>query len=282
MNMTLLTQPTPLNQATPDYAAIKGKQNAAWSSGDYARIGVTLQITGEELAEAANPAPGASVLDVAAGNGNATLAFARRWCEVTSTDYVQSLLEGGRRRAEAEGLDVSYRVADAEDLPFADGAFDLVVSSFGVMFTPNQRKSAAEMLRTCRSGGKIAMANWTPDSFIGALFKTLGKHVPPPAGVASPALWGTNRWIEEQFSSEAKDITTKLKSFYFRYRSPEHFVEFFRTFYGPVRKAFIALDTAGQDALYRDILESIRQFNVATDGTMIVPSVYAEIIVTKR
>ncbi|WP_322097429.1 class I SAM-dependent methyltransferase [Pelagibius sp. Alg239-R121] len=281
MNMTVLTHPAP-DFTTPDFGAIKSKQNAAWSSGDYAKIGVTLQITGEELAEAADPAPGSSVLDVAAGNGNATLAFARRWCEVTSTDYVESLLEGGRKRAEADGLDVAFQIADAEDLPFADASFDLVVSTFGVMFTPNQQKSAAEMIRACRSGGKIAMANWTPDSFIGALFKTLGRHVPPPAGVASPALWGNRDWIEEQFSSDAQDITMKLKSFNFRYRSPAHFIEFFRVFYGPVRKAFIALDKAGQVALYKDILDTVNRFNLATDGSMIAPSEYAEIIVTKR
>ncbi|WP_246116703.1 class I SAM-dependent methyltransferase [Denitrobaculum tricleocarpae] len=271
-----------LEAGTPDFSAIKSKQNAAWSSGDYAKIGVTLQIVGEELAEAVNPVPGSRVLDVAAGNGNATLAFARRWCDVTSTDYVQSLLDGGRRRAEAERLEVAFQTADAEDLPFADGSFDNVVSTFGVMFTPNQKQSAAEMIRTCRSGGKIAMANWTPEGFIGTLFKTLGKRVPPPAGVSSPALWGTGDWIEEQFSPDALDITMKLKSFNFRYRSPEHFIEFFRVFYGPVRKAFMALDKGGQIALYNDIYAAVDRFNQATDGSMIVPSEYAEVIVTRR
>lgn len=281
MNVTLLKRPA-TDSSTPDFGAIKSKQNAAWSSGDYTKIGVTLQITGEELAEAADPAPGASVLDVAAGNGNATLAFARRWCDVTSTDYVESLLEGGRKRAEAEGLEVSFQTADAENLPFAESSFDLVVSTFGVMFTPNQQKAAAELARVCRSGGKIAMANWTPESFIGALFKTLGRHVPPPAGVSSPALWGDKDWVEKQFVADAEDITIKLKSFNFRYRSPAHFIEFFRTFYGPVHKAFLALDKAGQVALHNEILDTIARFNVATDGTMMVPSQYAEIIVTRR
>lgn len=281
MNLTVLTRPVS-DFTTPDFEAIKSKQNAAWSSVDYGKVGVTLQITGEELAEAADPAPGSSVLDVAAGNGNATLAFARRCCEVTSTDYVESLLESGRKRAEAEGLYANFQTADAEDLPFAESSFDLVVSTFGVMFAPNQQKAAAEMTRVCRSGGKIAMANWTPDSFVGALFKTLGRHVPPPAGVSSPTLWGNQDWIERQFISDARDITMKLKSFNFRYHSPAHFIEFFSTFYGPVHKAFQALDKAGRMALREDILETVAHFNLATDGSMIVPSQYAEIIVTRR
>ena len=269
------------NVQAPDYAAIKIKQNAAWSSGDYAKIGVTLQITGEELAEATNPSPGTKVLDVAGGNGNASLAFARRFCDVTSTDYVENLLAEGRKRANADGLEMHFQTADAEDLPFDDGSFDMVVSTFGVMFTPNQVRSAAEMNRVCRSQGKIAMANWTPDSFIGALFKTLGRHVPPPAGVESPARWGTENWIAEHFGTTSSDITIIKKNFNFRYPSPEHFVDFFRTFYGPVHKAFAALDEMQRPRLEQDILDTVVRYNVATDGTMIVPSEYAEIIITK-
>ena len=265
----------------PDYTAIKTKQNVAWSSGDYAKIGTTLQITGEELAEAVGPTPGSKVLDVAGGNGNATLAFARRWTDVTSTDYVQSLLDGGRKRAEAEGYDIQFQVADAENLPFDQGSFDVVTSTFGVMFTPNQKQSASELMRVCRPGGKIAMANWTMESFIGALFKTLGKNVPPPAGVQSPALWGSEEWINETFGPESEDISIELKNFNFRYRSADHFIDFFRTFYGPVHKAFAALDDEGQEILYNDILETIAKFNEATDGSMIVPSQYAQIIITK-
>ena len=268
-------------EKAPDFGAIKAKQNAAWSSGDYAKIGTTLQITGEELAEATNPAPGSRVLDVAGGNGNATLAFARRWCDVTSTDYVQSLLDNGQRRAEAEGLNVEFQTADAENLPFEDATFDIVTSTFGVMFTPNQFQAAGELMRVCQSGGKIAMTNWTPRSFIGELFKTLGKHVPPPPGVQSPAQWGSETWINEAFSPGAEVIVMNLKNFNLRYRSPDHFVEFFRTWYGPVHKAFLALDEAGQQKLNSDILETINQFNVATDGSMIVPSEYAEIVITK-
>jgi len=274
-----MTEQTP---AAPDYAAIKSKQNAAWSSGDYKKIGVTLQITGEELAEAADVVPGSRILDVAAGNGNATMAFARRWCDVTSTDYVESLLDGGRERAKAEGLDVVFQVADAEALPFQDGEFDAVVSSFGVMFAPNQEQSAFELIRVCRSGGKIALANWTPAGFIGALFKTLGKHVPPPpAGISSPARWGERDWVGETFQPHARVISIAMKTFNFRYPSPQHFVQFFRTFYGPVHKAFLAVGDKGHDALNDDMLATIEQFNIAEDGTMFVASEYAEIIIVK-
>lgn len=264
---------------TPDYSAIKTKQNAAWSSGDYAKIGTTLQITGEKLAEAAEPVPGSKVLDVAGGNGNATLAFARRCCAVTSTDYVQSLLDDARVRAEAEGFDVFFQTADAEELPFDDASFDIVTSTFGVMFTPNQKQAASELVRVCRPGGKIALANWTPESFIGALFKTLGKYVPPPAGILSPALWGNKEWVEETFSA-AGSISMTMENFNFRYMSAEHFVDFFRTFYGPVHKAFLAVGEDGQEALADDIMKTIAQFNVATDGSMIVPSEYAQIVIT--
>jgi ubiquinone/menaquinone biosynthesis C-methylase UbiE len=265
----------------PDYATIKAKQNAAWASGDYARIGTTLQIVGESLAEAMDVRPGSTVLDVAAGNGNATLAFARRWCNVTSSDYVDALLARGRGRAEAESLPVTFQVADAEQLPFLDAQFDAVVSTFGVMFTPNQAKAASELLRVCRSGGQIGLANWTPDGFIGQVFKTLGRHIAPPAGVSSPALWGTKGWIEEQFGGQAKSITMTPKDFIFRYRSNAHFMDVFRTYYGPVHKAFLALDQAGQVALEKDLLATIASFETATDGTMRVPSAYQEIVITK-
>jgi len=266
---------------TPDYNAIKAKQNAAWASGDYARIGTTLQIVGDTLAEAMNLRPGSTVLDIAAGNGNATLAFARRFMEVTSTDYVDALLARGRARAEAEGQEVRFQVADAEQLPFADASFDAVVSTFGVMFTPNQARAGAEMLRVCRPGGRIGMANWTPEGFIGQVFKTLGRHIAPPAGVSSPALWGTKPFIEQHFGALAKHIAVESKSFAFRYRSPDHFLEVFRSYYGPVHKAFLALDAAGQAALAKDLLATIDTFNVATDGSMNVPSAYLEIVIVK-
>lgn len=267
--------------AAPDYAAIKTKQKAAWASGDYARVGTTLQIVGEMLAEAMNLRPGSSVLDVAAGNGNATLAFARRFMDVTSTDYVDALLARGRARAEAEEQSVVFQVADAEQLPFPDASFDAVVSTFGVMFTPNQAKAAAELVRVCRSGGTIGMANWTPDSFIGQVFKTLGRHIPPPPGVNSPAMWGTQPWIEQTFGPHAAKITVESKAFVFRYRSPEHFMDVFQTYYGPVHKAFLALDPAGQAALAQDLKATIGSFNAARDRSMQVPSTYAEILIAR-
>jgi ubiquinone/menaquinone biosynthesis C-methylase UbiE len=267
--------------SVPDYPAIKTKQNAAWASGDYSRIGVTLQIVGEALAETMDLRPGASVLDVAAGNGNATLAFARRMCVVTSTDYVDTLLAHGRARAEAEGLDVTFEIADAEQLPYNDGSFDGVVSTFGVMFAPNQDKAASELLRVCRPDGTIGLANWTPTGFIGEVFKTLGRHIAPPAGVSSPARWGAESWIAQTFGPYARTIAVEHKAFVFRYASPEHFVHVFRTFYGPVHKAFLALDANGQAALDADLIDTVARFNTASDGSMRVPSEYAEVLVVK-
>lgn len=267
--------------SAPDFDAIKTKQRAAWSSGDYSRIGSTLQLVGENLAETLAVAPDSKVLDVAAGNGNITLAMARRWAKVTSTDYSENLLERGSQRAAAEGLEVEYEVADAEALPFAEGGFDAVVSTFGVQFAPNQAAAANELIRVCRSGGKIGLANWTPRSFIGGLFKTIGKHVTPPAGVKSPAQWGDREWIDTHFAAGASNIAIELKTFDFLYRSPQHFLEFFRTYYGPVEKAFLALDTAGQVALEADIYALIAEYNVALDGSMRVPSEYAEVVITR-
>jgi ubiquinone/menaquinone biosynthesis C-methylase UbiE len=271
-----LTAPAPV-----DLATVKTRQRGAWASGDYAVVGTTLQIVGEELCEAMDLRSGSKVLDVAAGNGNATLAAARRWCDVTSTDYVGSLLERGRARAAAEGLTVDFREADAEALPFRDGSFDAVVSTFGVMFTPDQDKAAAELLRVCRSGGKIGMANWTPDGFIGQLFKTLGKHLPPPAGVKPPSLWGTRARLEEMFG-KVGTVDAQPRMFVFRYKSPQHWLDVFRTFYGPTHKAFGALDAAKQNALAEDLLALLGQFNRATDGTLVVRSEYLEVVVTKR
>ena len=265
----------------PDLAAVKTRQQAAWSSGDYAIVGTTLQIVGENLCEELDLRPGSKVLDVAAGNGNATLAASRRWCDVTSTDYVRTLLNNGRDRAAAERLKVDFREADAENLPFADKSFDVVMSTFGVMFTADQDKAASEMLRVCRSGGKIGMANWTPEGFIGQLFKTLGKHLPPPAGVKSPAQWGTRARLEDMFGASG-EVDAQPRMFVFRYRSAEHWLEVFKTFYGPMLKAFAALDGAKQAALRNDLLLLVGQFNRATDGTMAVRSEYLEVVITKR
>jgi SAM-dependent methyltransferase len=266
----------------PDLAALKSRQQGAWSSGDYAVVGTTLQIVGEALCEALDLRAGQKVLDVAAGNGNVTLAAARRWCEVVSTDYVPSLLERGRSRAVADGLSIEFREADAEALSFADASFDAVVSTFGVMFTPDQDKAAAELVRVCRRGGKIGLANWTPEGFIGQVFKTLGKYLPPPAGAKSPALWGTEARIKDMFGASASSIAAERRNFNFRYRSPEHFLDIFRSYYGPMLKAFAALDATNQQALKDDLLALIARMNRADDGTMVVPSEYLEIVIVRR
>lgn len=280
--MTTVLECRPMPATAPDLKAIKTKQQAAWSSGDYAVVGTTLQIVGEQLAEAMDLRPGQKVLDIAAGNGNATLAAARRWCDVTSTDYVASLLARGQKRAEAEGLRVDFQKADAEDLPFPDASFDAVVSTFGAMFSPDQSRTAAEMLRVCRSGGRIGLANWTPDGFIGQMFKTIGKHLPPPTGVKSPALWGTREWTEKAFGAETSSIVTEPRYFAFRYRSAQHFLDTFRDYYGPMLKAFEALEGDSRKALARDIIDLVGRFNKSGDKTMLVPSEYLEVVVTKR
>ena len=226
---------------------MKTRQQGAWSSGDYAVVGTTLQIVGEELCEALDIRSGQKVLDVAAGNGNVALAAARRWCDVVATDYVPALLERARERAEAERLDIEFREADAEALPFPDGSFDIVVSTFGVMFTPDQDRAAAELIRVCKPGGKIGLANWTPEGFIGQLFKTIGKYVSPPPGARSPALWGTRARIAELFEPHASSIKSAQRNFVFRYRSPEHWLEVFKSYYGPLLKTFAALDAADAD-----------------------------------
>jgi ubiquinone/menaquinone biosynthesis C-methylase UbiE len=222
------------------------------------------------------------VLDVAAGNGNATLAAARRWCEVTSTDYVPSLLTAGRARALAEGHTVQFQEADAENLPFADAAFDVVMSTFGVMFTPNQAKAASELARVCKPGGKIGLANWTPESFIGQVFKTIGKYVPPAPGVQSPALWGTKTRLEELFSKTVREISATRRDFVFRYRSAAHWIEVFRTFYGPMNKTYGALDADKQSAFNQDLLALIASRNRSGDGTLVLPSEYLEVVLERK
>jgi ubiquinone/menaquinone biosynthesis C-methylase UbiE len=274
----LATKPTP----TPDLAALKTRQQAAWSSGDYAIVGTTLQIVGEDLCEALDIRSGQRVLDVASGNGNVALAAARRWCDVMATDYVPALLQNGRERAAAEHLDIEFREADAEALPFEDRSFDVVVSTFGVMFTADQERSAQELVRVCKRGGKIGLANWTPEGFVGQLFKTIGKHMPPAPGTKSPALWGTRARIAEMFEPHGTSIKSVQRNFVFRYRSPEHWLDIFRSYYGPVLKTFAALDPAKQQALQQDLLALVGQFNRANDGTVVVPSEYLEIVITRH
>jgi ubiquinone/menaquinone biosynthesis C-methylase UbiE len=269
-------------QSTLDLKAVKARQQAAWSTGDYAVVGTTLQIVGESLCEALDLRSGASVLDVAAGNGNATLAAARRWCDVTSTDYVATLLESGKRRAAAEGHVVRFLEADVEKLPFADASFDVVMSTFGVMFTPDQEQAAQELARVCKPGGRIGLANWTPESFIGQIFKTIGKYVPPAAGVRSPGLWGTRARLDELFAATAAHITVTPREFVFRYRSPMHWIEVFRTYYGPMTRTFAALNQEQQAAFTKDILALIEKGNRSRDRSLVLPSEYLEVVIERR
>ncbi|MEZ5891037.1 MAG: methyltransferase domain-containing protein [Xanthobacteraceae bacterium] len=283
-NLALARQNGPAHTPapTPDLAAVKARQQIAWSSGDYAVIGTTLQIIGESLCEALDLRSDQRVLDVAAGNGNVSLAAARRFAHVTAVDYVPALLDRAKERAYAERLPITFQVADAESLPFPDGSFDVVASSLGAMFTPDHARTANEMLRVCRSGGKIGLASWTPDGFIGELFKTIGRHLPPPAGLKSPALWGTRPYLAELFGPMSADIAVQTREFSFRYRSPQHWIDVFRTMYGPVLKTFEALDSSGKASLAGDLAALIARFNRATDGTMVAHATYLEAVIVKR
>jgi ubiquinone/menaquinone biosynthesis C-methylase UbiE len=265
--------------APPDFSALKARQQTAWASGDYAVIGTTLQIVGESLAEACDLRCDERVLDVAAGNGNASLAAARRGCEVTSTDYVGALLERGAQRAKADGLDIKFEVADVEALPYKDSRFDAVVSTFGVMFAPDHARAAAEMARVCRGKGRIGLANWTPESMVGQMFRIIGRHLPPPPGVQSPALWGSEAHLRNLFGPKAKIAITE-RAFKFRYRSTSHFIDVFRTWYGPVHKAFAALPADKAAELNTELSELLASRNLAGLESLVVPSEYLEVVIT--
>ena len=262
-----------------DLAVVKSRQQAAWSAGDYAVIGSTLEIVGESLCEAVDLRSGAQVLDVAAGNGNATLAAARRWCDVTSTDYVAVFLESGRRRAHAEGHLIKFQEADAEQLPFADRSFDAVLSTFGVMFAPDQERAARELVRVCRPGGRIGLASWTPDGFIGQVLTLMAKYAPLAAGLESPCLWGTRSRVDHLFRAGAKEIRVAEREFVFRYRSPMHWIEVFRTYYGPLTVTFSALGPRRQAALTREVRRLIQRGNRSRDRSLVLPSRYLEVVI---
>jgi len=274
--------PAPPALTAAELEAIKARQQATWAAGDFSIVGTTLQIVGESLCEAVDLRAGSKVLDVAAGNGNCSLAAARRFCDVTSTDYVAALLEDGRRRAEAERLPIVFQEADAEALPFAAGSFDVVLSSFGVMFTPDHERAAGELLRVCRSGGRIGLANWTPRGFIGRLFGVIGRYVPPRPGLASPSRWGAEDYLEQLFRAAASDIHVIHRDFVFRYRSPAHWVDVFRTWYGPVHKAFASLPPDLQQRLEQDLIGLVGDFNTSGDSTMVVPAEYLEVVVVRK
>lgn len=268
-------------QAGPNLDALRTRQQATWASGDYSRIGVTLQAVGENLCEAMDVRAGSSVLDVAAGNGNATLAAARRFCDVTAVDYVPALLDAAKARAEAEGQEVKFTEGIAELLPFEDDSFDAVLSTFGVMFAADHKRAAAEMLRVCKPGGTIGLANWTPQGFIGQMFKVVAKHVPAPPGAVSPLRWGTVEGLRDYFPASEGVISVRRQTFVFRYRSVAHFVDVFRDWYGPVLKAFESLSLERRIAFKRELAELLTAWNRSGDNTLVVPAEYLEVQVTK-
>jgi len=268
--------------STVDLNAIKARQQKSWSAGDYAVMGATLIVISEELCEAVDLHAGQAVLDVATGSGNTAIAARRRFCEVTGIDYVPALLEVGRRRADAEHLPVTFQEGDAEHLPFADASFDVVLSTLGVMFTPNQEQTASELLRVCRSGGKIGLANWTPTSFIGDVFRSISKYIPPAPGLKSGALWGTEERLRELFGEGIASLQSTTRTFMFRYRSAAHWMEIFSTYYGPIVTALQSLDAAGQQGLSQELIGLLEKYNIAKDGTLVVSGEYLEAVALKR
>jgi SAM-dependent methyltransferase len=265
-----------------DLRAIKARQQATWSSGDFAIIGTTLQIVGESLCEAADVRAGEEVLDVACGNGNAALAAGHRFARVTGLDYVPSLLAKAEARARAEGLGIDFVEGDAEALPFANGSFDVVLSTFGVMFAPHHVNAANELLRVCRKGGRIGLANWTPDGFIGELLATVGRHLPPPAGLLSPSMWGRREHIAELFADEVSALSIERRQFNFRYASAQHFIDVFRDYYGPTHKAFAALSPEGAHELEGDMRKLMAKYNRDGERSLIVPADYLEVVAVRR
>jgi ubiquinone/menaquinone biosynthesis C-methylase UbiE len=270
-----------LNLVGVDLAAVKARQQQVWASGDFAIIGTTLDLVGETLCEAADVQAGSQVLDVACGNGNAALAAAHRFCKVVGVDYVPALLGRARERAAAERLDIDFVEGDAEALPFPAESFDTVLSTFGVMFAPDQQKAARELTRVVKRSGRIALANWTPEGFIGRLLLTVGRHVPPPAGVASPVYWGHEQRLRELFP-DVRSFQARRRNFVFRYASAQHFIDVFRTFYGPTLKAFSTLDADGQLRLSDDIRALIEQFNgPSTAESVAIPAEYLEVVIDR-
>ena len=261
---------------------LKAKQQKTWASGDYGAVAALIQPISDKLVEAADLAAGSRVLDVATGTGNAAIAAARCLCEVVAVDYVPELLARGEERAAAERFTIKFREADAEALPCDDGEYDAVLSVVGVMFAPNQETVASELLRVVRPGGTIALANWTPDGFIGDLFRTVGRRVPPPPGVRAPVEWGSEPRLRELFGDRVRDLTVTPRVFTFRFVSPEAFADYFRANYGPTLKAFEALDEDNGKLLYADLVDLAARSNIATDGTVRIPSAYAEVVAHKN
>ena len=260
-----------------DLTAVKARQQATWASGDFSEIAATIVPVAERLVDAADLRAGWSVLDVATGSGNAAIAAARLGCRATGSDYVPELLDRGRERARAERLEVEFVEADAENLPFADASFDAVTSVYGTMFAPDHERTAAEAARVVRPAGTIGLVSWTPEGFLGSMFRTVGSHVPPPAGVASPMLWGTEEHLAEIFAGTVEWTAHERRIFSFRYPSAEAFVDFFVTYYGPTLKAVEALGDDG-DALRSDLADLAREWNRLgeDDGAIAIPGEYLE------
>jgi len=266
----------------PDLSTIKARQQKTWSSGDYAVIASRIVLVSELLADAADLRAGSRVLDVACGNGNATLAAARSGAHAVGVDYVPELIEGARGRAVTEGLDVEFRLGDAENLPVDDASVDASLSVFGVMFAPDHQRAADEIVRVTRPGGTVGLAAWTPDGFIGEMFRVLTGHVPPPPGVESPLKWGTEEHVADLFGDAVTDARSVQRTYTFRFTSPEDFVAFFRRWYGPTLKAFEALDEDGRTALAADLTDLARRWNRHGDGSVALPSTYLESVLTLR
>ena len=273
---------TDLPAPAPDLAAIKQRQQATWASGDYHMIGTQILITAEQLLESLDVHSTERVLDVATGSGNAALAAARRGCEVIGIDYVPTLLDRARERAISEGVAAQFEDGDAEAIPFEDASFDVVTSVFGAMFAPNQEQTASELARVTKPGGRIGLVAHTPEGYIGQLFKLVGTHVPPPAGLRSPVQWGTEARLRELFGDTIDGLACRERTFTYRFRSAEAFVDYFRAHYGPTLKAFEAVGEDGRAALEQDLLELIARFNRADDGTMVVPNEYLEAVIVTR
>jgi SAM-dependent methyltransferase len=266
------------NRATVDYAAVKRRQQATWATGDFGIIGSRLVIVSELLCEAADVRTGWRVLDVACGHGNTALGAARRGAITTGLDFVPALLDRARERAAAERLEIEWREGDAEALPFADGEFDAVLSTFGVMFAPDQPRAAAELARVCRAGGRIGLASWTPDSMAGEMFRILSRYVPPPPGLTPPSHWGTPEGVEALLGARCAVVHAERRAFVMRFASPEHWLEVFRNWFGPVRAAFEALDPGRQDELARELVLHLRRHDRSGGESLVAPMHYLEVV----
>jgi ubiquinone/menaquinone biosynthesis C-methylase UbiE len=266
---------------TPDYAAIKNRQRLVWGSGDFHVIASLIVPISERLCDSVELRPGERVLDLATGSGNTAIAAARRLCSVDGVDYAPSLLERARVRSEAEGFEITFEEGDIEELPTSDGAYDVVLSTLGVMFSPNHEKAAHELLRVCRPGGRIGLANWTPEGFVGEMLRAVGRHVPAPAGVRPATRWGSEEGIGELIGHGVESLQARREAFVYRFASAEQYLHLFRSYYGPVHKAFLALDDVGQQALANDLRTAVERYAQPLDDTIVVPAEYLEVVAVR-